>query len=103
LLQPPSVLPPSRVVVVGTSGSGKSRVAGELARRFGFPHTELDAIAQGPKWTMVPPEQFRDRLEELAQAPAWVFDGNYLDRTSTRTAGTAVNCPACWQGFAATV
>ncbi len=33
-----------RVVVIGTSGAGKTTMAREIAVRFGLPHIELDAI-----------------------------------------------------------
>jgi adenylate kinase family enzyme len=68
-----------RIVVLGTSGSGKSTLATELARRFGIPHVELDAWNHGPNWTPAPREEFHGRLAALAEEPAWVVDGNYLD------------------------
>lgn len=42
------VVVPRRIVVKGSSGSGKSTVADELARRLGVPHIELDALHHGP-------------------------------------------------------
>ncbi|TME62901.1 MAG: AAA family ATPase, partial [Chloroflexi bacterium] len=47
-----------RISVVGTTGSGKTTFARELARRLGVPHVELDALAWGPNWTLVPVEVF---------------------------------------------
>jgi AAA domain len=40
---------PPKIAVVGTSGSGKTTVARELARRLGVPHVELDALYHGPR------------------------------------------------------
>ena len=37
-----------RILVVGTSGAGKSRLAGQLAAALGVPHVELDALYWGP-------------------------------------------------------
>lgn len=70
-----------RVVVIGTSGSGKSTLAERLAARYGLEHLELDAYVHGPKWTTVPPDQYRRELEERMTGGRWVCDGNYFDRT----------------------
>jgi adenylate kinase family enzyme len=69
-----------RVVVVGTSGSGKSTFARELAHRIGAPHVELDALNWDPGWTNlseIDPETFRARVREAVAADAWTCDGNY--------------------------
>jgi adenylate kinase family enzyme len=66
-----------RIVVVGTSGSGKTTVARELARRHGVPHVELDALNHGPGWVETSDEEFRRRVAEATEAGGWVVDGNY--------------------------
>ncbi len=66
-----------RIVVVGTTGSGKTTVASRLAARLGCPHIELDALHWAPGWQEVPLETFRARLAEAIQAERWVVDGNY--------------------------
>jgi len=66
-----------RIVVVGTTGSGKTTVAQELARRFGVPHVELDALFHGPGWIETPPEEFRRRVAAATDGDGWVVDGNY--------------------------
>src|ERR671939_1955309 len=66
-----------KIAVVGTSGSGKTTVARELARRLGVPHVELDALYHGPGWDETPPEEFRRRVAAATAADGWVVDGNY--------------------------
>jgi adenylate kinase family enzyme len=66
-----------RINVTGTSCSGKTRLARELARRLGLPHVELDALFWGPDWTPVPRETFRARLAAALAADRWVADGGY--------------------------
>jgi len=66
-----------RVSVVGTSGSGKSTVARELAVRLGVEHVELDALHHQPGWVPLPPAEFRQVVGARAAADAWVIDGNY--------------------------
>jgi GTPase SAR1 family protein len=68
---------PPKIAVVGTSGSGKTTVARELARRLGVQHVELDALYHGPGWTETPPEEFRRRVAAATDADGWVVDGNY--------------------------
>lgn len=66
-----------RIAVVGTTGSGKTTTAEEIARRLGLPHIEIDALHWGPDWTPAPPEFLRQRVDEQTLGEAWVIDGNY--------------------------
>jgi adenylate kinase family enzyme len=66
-----------KVVVVGTSGAGKSTVAAALAALYGVPHVDLDDLATGPNWTKVPDEVFRARVQATLGTPAWIIDGDY--------------------------
>jgi adenylate kinase family enzyme len=68
-----------RIVLLGASGSGKSTLATALAQRFDLPYVELDSWNHGPNWTPAPREEFLGRIAALADEPAWVVDGNYLD------------------------
>ena len=63
--------------VVGSTASGKTRFARELAKALDVPHIELDAIEWQPNWTPLPNDQFRARVAERIAAPGWVVDGNY--------------------------
>jgi adenylate kinase family enzyme len=69
--------PYRRICVVGTTGSGKSMLASELARRLQLPHVELDALHWGPDWTHCSDEEMRLLAEEATCGDAWVVDGNY--------------------------
>jgi len=66
-----------RIVVVGTTGSGKTTLARQLARRLAIPHVELDALHWDPHWTPAPPEVFRERTALALSGETWVADGNY--------------------------
>lgn len=52
-----------RVVVFGTTGSGKSWLAERLAGRTGLRVVELDALFWGRDWQPAPIELFRHRVE----------------------------------------
>jgi adenylate kinase family enzyme len=69
--------PMHRVNVVGTSCSGKTTLARDLARRLAMPCVEFDAIFWGPGWNPVPEQVFRDRLRSALAAERWVADGGY--------------------------
>ena len=66
-----------RVVVVGTSGAGKTTLAGELARVLDVSHVELDAYRHGPNWTETPDDIFRQKVSDALTGYDWVVDGNY--------------------------
>ncbi len=74
-----------RIRVVGTSGSGKTAMARQLAARLDLPHLELDALQHLPGWRPAPLDEFKQRLEAFVAASesrgGWVIDGNYNDRT----------------------
>ena len=77
LLGPGDPLParPSRVLVAGTSGAGKTTLAARLGVLLDLPHTELDALFHGPGW--VPRPSFRAEVAQLAAEPAWVTEWQY--------------------------
>ena len=69
--------PGKRIVVIGTSGSGKTTTAGRLAAILGYPHVELDSLHWEAGWQEAPPDMFRERVAAAASGPCWVIDGNY--------------------------
>jgi adenylate kinase family enzyme len=74
-----------RIVVVGTSGAGKTTLARIIAARLALPHIELDAINWQPGWRDLirhDPQEFVSRVTTAAQADSWVFDGNYTAHTT---------------------
>jgi adenylate kinase family enzyme len=69
-----------RIVIVGTSGAGKTAMAKRIAAELGVAHIELDALHWGPGWTALTrtnPDEFTRRVGAAIAAEAWVVDGNY--------------------------
>jgi adenylate kinase family enzyme len=67
----------SRVIVHGSSGSGKSTFSTALASVLGVACLELDGLYQQPNWTPLELEEFRTRVQTFVEQPRWIVDGNY--------------------------
>jgi len=80
---------PSRVVVIGTTGSGKTTLARAIARAIGVPHIELDALHWDAGWTEAPAELFRERVADAIGGERWVVDGNYSGKLGSMTYAAA--------------
>jgi len=67
----------NRIVIIGTSCSGKTTLARTIAEILGVTRIELDAIHWLSDWQSRPIEQFRKLAQEAVTAEEWVLDGNY--------------------------
>ena len=72
-----TTFPYKKLVVVGTTSSGKSTLAEQIAQKIGADFIELDALNWGPDWTAAGDELLRTRAEEATRSPSWVVAGNY--------------------------
>ncbi|MDE2715840.1 MAG: AAA family ATPase [Chloroflexota bacterium] len=66
-----------RIVVLGTTGAGKTTLAAEIARVLDMPHFELDYYRFRPNWVETPNDEFRESVREALRGDRWVADGNY--------------------------
>lgn len=66
-----------RVLILGSSGSGKSTFARALQGRTGLPLIHLDSIWWRPDRTHISRAEFDRRLEELCAGARWILDGDY--------------------------
>jgi adenylate kinase family enzyme len=66
-----------RIAVIGTTGSGKTALAAQLALRLGVAHIELDALYWEPNWAEAPLDVFRARVTQALSLDTWTADGNY--------------------------
>jgi adenylate kinase family enzyme len=69
--------PCKRIVVIGTTSSGKSTLASQLAEKIGGNFIELDALHWEPNWVEAPDDVFRKRVEIAIKSDTWVVAGNY--------------------------
>ncbi|QAY60371.1 toxin [Microbacterium protaetiae] len=71
-----------KVRIVGTSGSGKSRLAERVAAEASLPRLELDAVFWDVDWTLRDLGQARSLIADfvVAHPDGWVMDGNWTSR-----------------------
>jgi adenylate kinase family enzyme len=69
-------LPGSRICVVGTSGSGKTFVAQDLAVRLGLTYISNDALIWRTGWEEVPNEERPAAFAAATAGSGWTLDGN---------------------------
>ena len=66
-----------RILVMGSSGSGKSTFARRLSEATGLPFVSLDALFWKPGWQPSESAVFHERVTAAVGQPGWVIDGNY--------------------------
>jgi adenylate kinase family enzyme len=66
-----------RINVVGTSGSGKTTFARELARRLDLPYYEMDRLFWKPGWEASSDVELFGKVQDVTSGRRWVLDGNY--------------------------
>jgi adenylate kinase family enzyme len=66
-----------RIVVVGTTGSGKTTIARQISKTLDLPCVELDAIHWLPNWTELPQDEMAARVAEVVKGDRWVIEGGY--------------------------
>ena len=66
-----------RILIIGCSGSGKSRLARKLGQKLGLPVIHLDQLWWTENWQNVTVEEFDSRLAMALNMDRWIIDGNY--------------------------
>jgi adenylate kinase family enzyme len=67
-----------RILVMGSSGSGKSTFVKRLSALTGLPTVSLDALFWKPGWKPSDTPEFEKRVTEAAHLPRWIMDGNFI-------------------------
>ncbi len=68
---------PCRIVIVGTTCSGKTTFARKIASSLSVNHIELDQLHWRENWKEAPLQEFRSAVDEATNRQSWVADGNY--------------------------
>ena len=67
----------SKIILVGSGGSGKSWMAKQLAAILGYPLYHLDKELWQPNWVMTPREEKIAKQQAMMSGEQWIIDGNY--------------------------
>src|SRR3954469_14142070 len=73
-----------RVLVIGSSGAGKTRLTMRLAEQLGLPPVFLDVHYWRPGWQSSDLASWRQRVGELAGHSEWIMDGNFAETFDLR-------------------
>jgi adenylate kinase family enzyme len=68
-----------KIVIIGSPGAGKSRLARELGSVFNIRVYHLDRIFWLPGWKEKPRDTRIDILQDIVREKQWVIDGTYLN------------------------
>lgn len=66
-----------RILILGPSGAGKTRLALQLGRLLKIELVHLDFYFWKPGWVATPQDVWRETVEWLAQKEKWIMDGTY--------------------------
>ena len=67
----------NRIIVLGSSGSGKSTVARMIGESLDIEVIHLDSYYWQPNWVPTPEDEWAAKVKELLGGDRWVMDGNY--------------------------
>jgi adenylate kinase family enzyme len=66
-----------KVLVIGSSGAGKSTFARRLGEITGLEVVRLDQHFWNPGWVETPKPEWKERVAKLIENDEWIMDGNF--------------------------
>ena len=66
-----------KIIIIGSSGAGKSTFARRLGEVTGLEVIHLDRLFWKPNWTETPKDKWLEIVEDIVQGDSWIIDGNY--------------------------
>ena len=68
-----------RITITGATGSGKTTLAGKVAKAINGGFFDLDEFHWLPDWRERDKAEFRELVEDAASKESWVMSGNYKE------------------------
>jgi adenylate kinase family enzyme len=68
---------PTKIVVYGVTGSGKTTLARQIGERLGLPWHSVDDLTWQPGWVALPIETQRAMIAAICAQEEWVLDAAY--------------------------
>jgi adenylate kinase family enzyme len=75
---PAAVVGAGRIAIIGSPGSGKTRLGRRLSKLTGAPHHSLDDLYWRAGWKRAPEDVWEQCIRDLLGTERWIIDGNYL-------------------------
>jgi adenylate kinase family enzyme len=66
-----------KILVIGSSGAGKSTFSRRLGEKTGLKVIHLDVLYWKPNWTESPKDEWKETVENALEGDEWIMDGNY--------------------------
>jgi adenylate kinase family enzyme len=73
-----------RILVIGSSGAGKSSLSTALGKILGIDVIHLDRHFYQPGWKSLPPDRWREDVARLVATDRWIMDGDFSDTFDLR-------------------
>ena len=67
----------NKIVIVGSTGTGKTTLARQLSKTLGLTLVDLDELYWNPDWVASDIDTFRQRVDKALPDNRWVVTGNY--------------------------
>lgn len=67
----------NRIIIIGPTGSGKTRLALKLKEKLGLPFADLDDLYWQPNWVPAPEDDFLNAIKAFTTQEKWIIAGNY--------------------------
>lgn len=77
-----------KILIIGSSGAGKSTFARRLSAATCLPVVHLDRLFWNPGWVETPKDEWHERVEKILREDRWIMDGNFSGTLDMRIAAS---------------